>query len=398
MANKKIPLKIFDALYTATSNVYQKLREIAFSPNQNKELLKWGITDAAKMVGRTPQRIRALEENGELPKPEVIKKGRREDRIYSLAHINKLRDHFGTRPSKPQGEKAKVVAFANFKGGAAKTISAVNFAQCMALKGYKVCLADADSQGSATQLFGLIPDEDLTVDETLYNILNEEHGDIRRVIKKTYWDNLDIIPANLGLYGVEFSVPAQIVSNRMEEGTLIDFYNRLNRSLETVKDDYDIIIIDCPPSLGIISINALYAADSILVPMPPNVIDFASTKQFFQMISETMGQLPEKQFGFVKLFISKHNKRSSASDILQLCKAFLGDSVLNSFMVDSEAVTKAAGNMQTIYEYNNFVNDKKTFIRAKEMSTALNEEIEELIKLYWSNKLNTVEPQILRAA
>lgn len=384
----------FLSLYNAASTAYNKIRDLALTPHNTKVLLEWGITEVAEMIGRTPQTIRNLEDLGKIPKPRLINKGQREERTYSLADINKLRDYFETRPHKPEGAKAIVIAYANFKGGATKTVSAVNFAQGMALKGYKVCLCDMDSQGSATQLFGIIPDDDLGDEDNLSEVLSKDNADIKKVIRKTYWDGLDLIPANLSLYGVEFSVPVEMINYREEHGKTLQFHNRLNSSLETIKNEYDIIVLDCPPSLGIISMNALYAANAILIPMPPNVIDFASTKQFFHMVHEVFDQLPAKKFDFVRLFFSKFNNRVSATQLLNVSKAFLGQTVLNSHMVESEAVIKAASNMQTIYEFTDFSNDKKTFKRAIDKAAELHDEIEQLIKMVWNNTLSDISMEV----
>ena len=107
-------------------------------------------------------------------------------------------------PTKPKNSEACIISVANFKGGVAKTTTSVHLAQYLSLKGYKVLFIDCDSQGSGTQYFGLIPDTEVRDDQTLYGALSNK---IKLEINhptKTHWPNLDIIPANLSLYGVEF--------------------------------------------------------------------------------------------------------------------------------------------------------------------------------------------------
>jgi chromosome partitioning protein len=377
---------LFNNLFDSSSTAYKQLREIAISPERFKNLKTWGITDAAEMVGRTPHTIRKLEEQGKLPKPEIQKKGKREDRVYSLKHINHMRDVFGTRPTKPEGADPAIFCFVNFKGGAGKTTTAVNTSQYFALQGYRVLVVDCDSQGSATHMFGYIPDEDFTQDDTLLNTLIGEQQDLKTSIKKTYWDNIDIVPANLSLYNAELILPSEI-AQAAAEGRALHFYDQLNQALKSVYDQYDIIILDCPPSMGMISINAIYAANIIAVEMPPVVVDFASTTQFFKMVAEVLERLPEKEYFYVKLLITKHNGRRNADEIYEMLKRFLGEHVMSSYMIESEAIKTASASMRTLYEIDKYVGNKKTYDRAFEWANRVNEEFETVMKMTWDKML-----------
>lgn len=146
----------------------------------------------------------------------------------------------------------KIVAVANQKGGVGKTTTAVNLGACLAQHGQKVLLVDGDPQGNATSGVGI---EKADVDACVYNVIVEDM-DTKQVICPTAVENLSIIPATIQLAGAEI----ELVSTISREV-------RLKRALETVKDQYDYIIIDCPPSLGLLTLNALTAADSVLIPV-----------------------------------------------------------------------------------------------------------------------------------
>ena len=135
------------------------------------------------------------------------KKGHK-GRTYSLDQINLIREHFNTRPGKTEKDETAILAFANFKGGAAKTTSAVHAAMYFAKAGYKTLFIDCDSQASATQIFGYNPDEHIKNEDTLLNCLTADSS-LNSVIRKTYWPGLDLIPANLALYGAEFTLPVK---------------------------------------------------------------------------------------------------------------------------------------------------------------------------------------------
>jgi len=377
----------FKYLYEKTSQAFSDIREIALSPENKKIPREWGISETAEMVGRTAQTLRNIEDSGKLPKARVVKKGKREERVYNLKEINLLREYFKTRPSKPKGCQPAIIGFANFKGGVTKTTTTVNVGQPFAMKGYRVLAIDGDSQASLTQMFGHIPDEHIDEKETLLDILTGESNDIRRIIKKTHWDGLDIIPANLGLYNTELILPTQITKYATETGKVLPFHNRLNESLKAVYDDYDLILIDCPPSMGMVSINAVWAANALVITMPPSMVDFASTKQFFKMLMEIMERLPSKVYAFTRILLTKFSDRRVAKDINETLKTYIGSYLMSSQMVASEAISKAGAEMKTLYEVDKFIGSKSTYTRALQYADLVNKELESLIKTMWEKSV-----------
>ncbi len=145
----------------------------------------------------------------------------------------------------------KVVSVANQKGGVGKTTTAVNLSTILAKKGKKVLLIDADPQGNATSGLGIDKDVNFSVYDVLVNDV-----EIENTLAKTVVKNLDVCPSNINLAGAE----VELVS-------MISREQRLKEKLDSQKDKYDYIIIDCPPSLGLITLNAFTASDSVLIPV-----------------------------------------------------------------------------------------------------------------------------------
>ncbi len=146
----------------------------------------------------------------------------------------------------------KIISIANQKGGVGKTTTAINLSTIIAKKGKKVLMIDADPQGNASSGVGIDRDN---IEVSVYDILINEI-EVDEVVKKTNIKNLNICPSNINLAGAE----VELVSVMSRE-------QRLKEKLDKIKADYDFIIIDCPPSLGLITLNAFTASDSVLIPV-----------------------------------------------------------------------------------------------------------------------------------
>lgn len=146
----------------------------------------------------------------------------------------------------------KVIAVANQKGGVGKTTTCINLASCLAEAGKKVLLLDSDPQGNSTSGLGIDKND---LKQCMYDVLIKKLP-LQDIIVHTAWPNLDVAPSTINLAGAEID----LVNQMNREGCL-------KRALDLIKNDYDFVLIDCPPSLSLLTINALTAAHSIIIPI-----------------------------------------------------------------------------------------------------------------------------------
>ncbi|WP_123308728.1 ParA family protein [Cellulomonas sp. PhB143] len=148
---------------------------------------------------------------------------------------------------------ARIIAMCNQKGGVGKTTSTINLGAALAEYGRRVLVVDFDPQGAASVGLGVNPHE---LDRTIYNLLMERHADIRETIVTTGVEGLDLLPANIDLSAAEVQLVGEVARESV-----------LSRVLRPVTDDYDVILVDCQPSLGLLTVNALTAAHGVVIPL-----------------------------------------------------------------------------------------------------------------------------------
>ena len=380
-ADMEIDINEIRAIESASYTVIDRLREAVFSAGGKKTLnRRFSISEAAEMVGRSTTSIRQAEKVGRLPEPVKGEKGRR--RGYTLEAINQMRGVFGTRPWRdPTSDEAVVIAIQNFKGGVGKSTLTAHLAQYLGLQGYRVCVLDCDPQGTTTSLFGVNPDYDLDMGDTLYPFFHGEHETLAYAIRSTYWDQVSLIPSNLSLYGVEYFIAAKLPGNA---GML----DRLRRGIQGIKHHFDVVIVDPPPALGMISLSVLRAANALIVPCRPATIDFGSTAHFFTMLIEALESLEAHGFSgsykFLQVLANDMDEGKSAHiRITSMMKQVYGPRMLGTVMKDSAEIDNACGRLMTVYELEGPITSPKVHKRAKVYLDLVNREIETLIRKTW---------------
>ncbi len=369
-------------LYGRSLNVLASLRQRGNAGEAaGRRAPRFTISRTAELVGRTQAAIRDAEKEGRLPTVARAANGRRVG--YTLAEINQMRAVFGTSPWRTADDPVSVIAVQNFKGGVGKSTVSAHLAQYLAIKGYRVCLIDCDSQGSSTSLFGYVPDLDIAEEDTLYPFIrNAEMSSLAYAVRETHWDGLYLVPANLKLYSAEYELAARIA--RQEQHLL----NRLAEGIASIEAHFDVIILDPPPALGTISLSVMRAANALLVPIPPTVVDFTSTTTFLAMLHETMAALAERDLPvdlrWLRLLATRADEQKSMQrELLGLMRTLFGETLLRTVLKDSAEIDNASARLMTVYELEQPVTSRETYQRCLTYLNAVNAEVETQIRLTW---------------
>ncbi|MEN9825250.1 MAG: hypothetical protein RI953_995 [Pseudomonadota bacterium] len=347
------------------------IRSEILKPHPRKEAPLFKSGSIAELCGIERRRIDWLVGQPESPYPQGSKHGTR-IRYYSVPEVKEFYRLITKPKTRPAGTPGTVICFGIFKGGVAKTSTAVAMAQALTLRNLSVLLIDLDPQGSATQLCGLAPDAEIDASDTARPIFcdpddEEYQSSLLPLIIETYWPGLDLVPACSMLHGAEYEVANQL-RRAGESRTYFPFWAILDKALADARQHYDVVIIDTPPSLSYTTLNALYASDGIVAPVPPSALDFASSTQFWTLLGEVLSKAaPTKTFDFVNILLTKCKTGHPITSVLtQWISDAYGPFVLPIQIPESRAIDNATTAFQTLYDISSPDGSLEAFLKVKQ--------------------------------
>ena len=363
-----------------------EVRSAILAPEARKQAPSYNATQLAALCDVDRSQIVYRLSKADLPCGRINQSGNR--RAFSLEEAQTWIREYRAKRLRPAEAEAVCISVANFKGGVGKTTTAMSLAQGLTLKGHRVLVIDCDPQGSLTTLFGIMPDTEVDESQTILPVCLGQQTSIAPAIRSTYWHNLDLVCAAPLLFAAEFGLPAR---QMREEG--FEFWNALNIALDDVRQRYDVIILDTPPALSYVTINALMASDGILMPLPPNALDAASAAQFWRLFSDLAGDLVvhrgvSKQFDFVRVLLTRVDNQDATAAVV---KAWIGKTyegkVLPAEIPKTTVASSSAAEFGTVYDIGRYEGSQRTYKRALDAYDKVTELIEEIIRATWRRQL-----------
>ncbi len=369
----------------------------AFLPDSRKELRKFSATETADLIGVSGEHLRKQFFNDKLAWTHEVETDSRNRRFYRADQIDMARKVIAEDsrkfrylvPGRREGDRLQVIAVANFKGGAGKTTTSIHLAQKLALDGYRVLAIDMDPQASLTTMFGFRPEIEFTEEGTVYDALRyDDPVPFSQVVRKTYFHNLDLAPA--GLILSEFETETSMALSRNVQPP---FYQRLSLAIRDVEDRYDVVVIDCPPQLGFITLSALVAATGLIITVVPSMLDVASMAQFLQLAASllsTMGKFgADLDYDFLRFLITRFEPHDGPqTQMAAFLRTMFGTEVMTNTFLKSSAVSDAGLTQQTLFEVDRSDFTRQTYDRAVESINGVAKEIEGLLQTAWGRKVD----------
>lgn len=360
-----IDMRRIQALATRAASMVEQIRGRLLAPESRKLSPLYSSTQVAALCSVDKAHINYRLSKGDLPSGQLTPTGAK--REFTLAEVRQWTRTYRHEKMRPPGQRAICIAVANFKGGVAKTTSAMILAQGLSLRGHRVLAIDIDPQGSLTTLHGILPEAEVSEEMTIAPLCNGTSDDITPAIRSTYWDGIDLVAAAPFLFSAEFALPAR---QMQEVGA--KFWEVLNEGLEPIRDLYDVIVIDTPPSLSYVTINGLWAADGVIVPVPPSGLDFASSAQFWSLLADLGTNLDQQEpdgehkvFDFLHMLLSRVDQADAAAPaVRQWIQATYGEFVLPVEIPKTSVTSNKSAEFATVYDVQKYDGSAKSYKRA----------------------------------
>ena len=384
--------RVFAELQGDASTLHESIRrhmERNFAPDARKYLRSFSSTEAAEFLGLAPGHLRKLHAEDKIPNVPLDDRGRR---LYSAEDLANIRLALARATRDPSlylrgrvgQDPLQIISCVSFKGGSAKTTSTAYLSQWFALHGYRVLVIDMDPQASLSSMTGLRPEINFSSQGTIYDTIRYENPlPMAEVIRKTYFHGLDIAAGGLILSEYETETPYAL-----RRGAEPPFYLRLREAIHSVEANYDLAFIDCPPQLGFLTLSALVASSSILIPVVPNFIDVASLAQFLTMTASLLDTIRDAgmtlDYAFLRYLVSRFEPSDGPqAQVAGLLRANFGKRVLTEAFLKSTAISDAGLTHQTLFEVGRGNMNRNTYDRAMESVNAVARELEQEIHAAW---------------
>ena len=371
------------------------LRLEHYPPDATKTLRQFSLAETAYFLGVTQSNVKKLHLEGKGPTPTTTVAGRRTYTAEQMSELRHYLDRHGRAdfkkyvPHRRSGEPLQVISIVNFKGGSGKTTTAAHLAQHLALTGHRVLAIDLDPQASLSALHGIQPE--LDKNPSLYDAIryDEAKKPIVEVIRPTNFPGLNVVGANLELQEYEYETPLAATRRDTPDGRM--FFTRIADALTQVDDRYDVVVIDCPPQLGYLTLTALTASTSVLITIHPQMLDVMSMSQFLLMLGGILQSISKAgatvRLKWFRYLVTRYEPTDGPqSQMVGFMQALFPMQMLKHPMVKSTAIADAGITNQTLYEVERAQFIRATYDRAMEAMNAVNEEIAALIHSVWGRK------------
>jgi chromosome partitioning protein len=367
-----------------------------FPDHGRKGLRGFSLAEVSEYLDISQSHLKKLHLEGKGPVPQTSSSGRRTYTAEQMVELRRYLDEHGRSdarmylPHRRKGEHLQVITVVNFKGGSGKTTTSAHLAQYLALTGHRVLAIDLDPQASFSSLHGFQPELDNIA--SIYEAIryDGERKPLSELILPTNFPGLDIVPATLELQEFEYETPLAMADRSSNAGKA--FFSRIASVLQEVEDRYDIVVIDCPPQVGYLTITALTTATAVLITIHPQMLDVMSMGQFLLMLGNILAPVRaagvEVNLQWFRYLVTRFEPTDQPqAQMVAFLRTLFDEFILKNQMVKSTAVSDAGITKQTLYEVEKTTMTRATYDRAMEALNSVNAEVLGLVQQAWGRKV-----------
>ena len=290
---------------------------------------------------------------------------------------------------RPEGVDGVVITICNFKGGVTKSTTTLTYAQVLALRGLKSCVIDLDPQGTTTKW---LTTQYIQPSDCCIDIFSKQSGSLRDYILHSYWPNIDFIPSHQVLQQVESHFHNLLKSDGPQS---VQYFPA---EVLKLRQEYDVILIDTPPSLNNLTLSAMFSADGLVMPLVPSNPDIESASEFWKLYIDTckvMGVDPDAElFKFVRILITKaESTTTSSQNMIDWIKNSYPGRVFRTHIPKSAAVSRAADSFGTVFDETKELSRgaKVSREQMREVYSASTLELADLIYGIWNREVKRLD-------
>ncbi|MEM0516456.1 AAA family ATPase [Pseudoalteromonas sp. YIC-827] len=403
MTIKQSALRTYQLL-KATADVAEKSLEgriqhyRAHLKSEEKELRTYTQKAAADLLGCNNRTLKRRHDQGDFDHIE-IRRGANGHYAYTLANIYSMAEVMGIDADHRQiDDKLQVIVINSLKGGCGKTTSMVNIAAALAttnIKRYRIGIIDLDPQGSSSSFFPPGEPDPITVGDLMRDCieLDEDEtweGIVSDAFLKTHIPNIRILPSGMDDFYFEHETATVLRKSGDYEQTR-HYHKLLEKVIEPVQDQFDIILIDTAPSLNFMFYNALMASTAMLIPVHPEAVDFDANNKYLKRLGEiyhTVAALGHDGWDFMQFLVTNYVKGNhSQRDIVKDVRSAFGRQVMSYPINHSSAITASSSSFNTIFDQktSDSLASRESLIKAQENVKDVVDELEMLIRSNWAS-------------
>lgn len=379
-----IGLDAITEMESRLTSVLDKVRTAMLAPTSKKTAPLLNISQLSQLCGEDKSKIHYRVKKGDLPAGTLSES--KSKRLWSVEEVHEWMGSYRAEKMRPRDVAPGVtIAVANFKGGVAKTTTAATLAQGLSLRGHqRILVVDTDPQGSISELLGKTPTT-VEIDETILPLYQGSETSLDYAVRPTYWPGIDLVASSPIVFDAEFALPV-----RQMDDASFEFWAVLDEGLNSLREKYDVIIIDTPPSLSYSTINSLMASDGLVIPIPPNTLDFASSAQFWRLYLDFAEPIRksrgiDKHFSFINVLMTRvDNAEAMSGEVRRWIMSAYGDSVLPIEIPKTSIASTASAEFGTAYDIGDSMANSKTWKRAHDAYERMVDLVEDQIVGIWA--------------